>query len=360
MRKSTKACITLGAVAASALLPLQLSAQEATGDDTAQMAAPTQEMQAVLDKLTELGAKPIGTLSVEETRAQPTPADAVMALVDEQGIEPDPALETIRTTDVMVPGAAGEVNARIYTPEGEGPFPVIVYWHGGGWVIADIDTYAASARQLAAGAQALVVSLHYRQAPEHPFPAAHEDAVASYEWIVENAGQWNGDVERLAVAGESAGGNLAANVAIAARDNGWIQPDHQLLVYPVAGDDMTTESYVENAEAQPLSKPAMEWFVEQVFEDPSQAADPRLDLVEREDLEGLPPATIINAQIDPLRTEGETYAENLEAAGVTVSQRTFDGVTHEFFGMGAVVPTAQEAMEFATSQLSQAFEAAAE
>lgn len=360
MRKSTTAGVMIGAVAASALMPLQLSAQEAPSSETAQMAAPTQEMQAVLDKLTALGAKPIGTLSVEETRAQPTPADAVMALMEEQGVEPDPALQAIGTTDVMIPGAAGEVPARIYTPEGEGPFPVIVYWHGGGWVIADIDTYDASARQLAAGAQALVVSLDYRQAPENPFPAAHEDAIASYEWVVENAGQWNGNVERLAVAGESAGGNLAANVAIAARDNGGIQPDHQLLVYPVAGDDMTTDSYVENAEAQPLSKAAMEWFVEQVFTDASQAADPRLDLVEREDLEGLPPATVINAQIDPLRTEGETYAAHLKEAGVTVSQRTFDGVTHEFFGMGAVVPTAQEAMDFATSQLSEALNTAAE
>ena len=299
MRTLTTAGYMLGAVAASALLPLQLSAQEAPADETAEMATPSEDMQAVLNKLTELGAKPIGTLSVEETRAQPTPADAVMAVMEERGIAPDPALEAITTADVTVPGAAGDVNARVYTPEGEGPFPVIVYWHGGGWVIADIDTYDASARQLSAGAKALVVSLHYRQAPENMFPAAHEDAVASYEWIIENAGQWNGDVSRLAVAGESAGGNLAANVAIAARDNGWTEPDHQLLVYPVAGDDMTTESYNENAEAQPLSKAAMEWFVEQVFTDPSEAADPRLDLVERDDLQGLPPATIINAQIDP-------------------------------------------------------------
>ncbi|EAR52331.1 putative lipase [Oceanicola granulosus HTCC2516] len=338
---------TLAAVAA--LLPLAAAAQEP------QMAEPTQEMQAVLDKLAELGAEPLSTLSVEAARSQPTPADAVAALIEERGIETDPALDAIATTDVMIPGAAGEVPARVFTPDGEGPFPVIVYWHGGGWVIAGIDTYAASARQLAAGTDAVVVSVSYRQAPEHPFPAAHEDAVAAYEWIVENAGQWNGDVDRLAVAGESAGGNLAANVAIAARDNGWIEPDHQLLVYPVAGDDMTTESYIENAEAQPLSKAGMEWFVDKVFTDPAMASDPRLDLVSREDLGGLPPATIINAEIDPLRTEGETYAEHLSEAGVEVTQETYEGVVHEFFGMAAVVPAAEEAMSLAVSELNDAF-----
>ncbi len=320
---------------------------------------PSEDMQAVLDQLAALGADPIGTLPPEEQRQEPTPADAVMALLEERGEERPAELAGILTRDITYPGADGtELAARVYTPpEGEGPFPLIVYFHGGGWVIAGIDTYDASARALAAGANAVVVSATYRQAPENRFPAAHEDANAAYEWIVENSGEFNADAERLAVAGESAGGNLALNVAIHARDAQLIEPDHMLLVYPVANDEMTTPSYEAYADAQPLSREGMMWFVENVFADPSEAADPRIDLIERTALEGLPPATVINAEIDPLQSEGEILAERLAQAGVAVSQMTYGGVTHEFFGMGAVVPTAQEAVDMATAALTAAFEA---
>ncbi|WAJ28915.1 alpha/beta hydrolase [Antarcticirhabdus aurantiaca] len=326
--------------------------------EASQMAQPTAEMTSVLDKLTELGAKPIGTLSVAETRAQPTPADAVMAVMKDKNIKPEAALDAVKTRDITIPGPAGAIPARVYTPEGEGPFPLIVYYHGGGWVIADIDTYDASARALAAETGAVVLSSHYRQAPENKFSAAHEDAYAAYEWAVENSGELNADATRLAVAGESAGANLAANVAIRARDNKATQPDAQLLVYPIAGNDMETASYKENAEAMPLSKQAMMWFVEQVFDTKDQTSDPQVNLVGRDDLEGLPPATVINAQIDPLRSEGEAYAEHLREAGVDVEQRTFEGVAHEFFGMGAVVPEAKEAVTLASDRLKSAFEAA--
>ncbi|TNC74374.1 alpha/beta hydrolase [Rubellimicrobium roseum] len=321
-------------------------------------AQPTAEMQQVLDQLAELGADPIGTLPPEEQRQEPTPADAVMAVMEEQGIETPPELAAIATRDLTYPAADGsEQPLRVYTPEGEGPFPLIVYYHGGGWVIADIDTYDASARALAAGAQAVVVSVEYRHAPENPFPAAHEDANAAYAWIIENSGTLNADAERLAVAGESAGGNLAMNVAINARDAQLIQPDHMLLVYPVAGNDMETPSYQTYADAQPLSRDAMMWFVEHVFTDPSQTADPRINLVDRTDLAGLPPATVINAQIDPLASEGEALAEALTAQGVDVQQMTYPGVTHEFFGMGAVVPEAKEATDMASFALRTVFEA---
>jgi len=323
------------------------------------MAQPTAEMKSVLDKLAALGAKPLGTLSVAETRAQPTPADAVMAIMKEKNIQPDAAVQAVKTRDIKIPGAAGEVDARVYTPDGPGPFPLVVYYHGGGWVIADLDTYDASPRAIAAGAKAVVVSVDYRHAPEHKFPAAHEDGFAAYQWIVENSGSLNADTTRLAVAGESAGGNMAANVAIMARDAKIIQPIHQLLVYPVAGNDVNTPSYVENAEAKPLSKPAMEWFFTNVLAEKSQAADPRLNLVGRTELQGLPAATVINAQIDPLRSEGETYAEHLRAAGVPVEQKTYAGVTHEFFGMGTVVPEAKQAMTLANERLAAAFAAAA-
>jgi len=319
-------------------------------------AQPGPEMQAVLDKLGELGAPPIGTVSVEEQRASPTPADAVMAVMEDQGIEMPAELAAIATRDITYPAGDGsEQPLRVYTPEGEGPFPLIVYYHGGGWVIADIDTYDASARALAAGAQAVVVSVEYRHAPEAPFPAQHEDANAAYAWIVENSGSLNADSERLAVAGESAGGNLAINVAINARDAQLTQPDAILSVYPIAGNDMETPSYQAYADAQPLSRDAMMWFVENVFTDQSQTSDDRINLVGRDDLAGLPPTTIINAEIDPLQSEGEILAQRLQEAGVQVNQMTYPSVTHEFFGMGAVVPAAKEAEDMATADLRAAF-----
>lgn len=320
----------------------------------AKMATPAPEMQAVLDKLAELGAKPLHTLTVDQARAQPTPADAVAAVMADKGIDAGPAA-AIATSDIVIPGPAGDIKARVYTPAGEGPFPIIVYYHGGGWVIADIDTYDASARALSLGAGAVVVASHYRQGPKDVFPAAHDDAYAAYVWTVENSGTLNGDAARMAVAGESAGANLAANVAIMARDAKITQPLHQLLVYPVAGNDMTTPSYIENAEAAPLGKADMAWFVEHAFAKKDDAADPRINLVARTDLSGLPPATLITAQIDPLRSESMAYGEALTAAGVTVQAQNFDGVTHEFFGMGAVVPQAVEAMELATGNLKAAF-----
>lgn len=321
-------------------------------------AEPNEDMQAVLDKLAELGAQPISELSVEEARSQPTPADAVMAVMEERGIEMPEDLAGVATRDITYPGADGsQIDARVYTPaEGEGPFPLIVYYHGGGWVIAGIDVYDASARALAAGANAVVVSATYRQAPGATFPTQHEDANAAYEWIVENSGDFNADAERLAVAGESAGGNLALNVAMHARDAALIQPDHVLSVYPIASDDMQTPSYEAYADATPLSRDGMEWFFDKVFEDPSQASDPRIDLIARDDLQGLPPVTIVNAEIDPLQSEGEIMAERLADAGVEVEQMTYDGVTHEFFGMGTVVPQAQEAVDMAVANLREAFE----
>ena len=355
MSNSVRNTILSVTLATAALLPLTGLAETATPPAAAgQMAKPNVEMQAVLDALKSLGAKPIHSQTVEQVRAQPTPADAVAAVMLEKGIKPGPEAD-IATRDMMIKGAAGEIPARIYTPPGTGPFPVIVYFHGGGWVIANIDTYDASARALALGAKAVVVSSHYRQGPENVFPAAHDDAYAAYVWAVENSGTLNGDAARMAVAGESAGANLAANVAIMARDNKITMPVHQLLVYPIAGNDMNTPSYVENADAAPLGKADMAWFVKYAFAKIEDAADPRVNLVARTDLKGLPPATLITAQIDPLRSEGQAYGDALSAAGVAVNMKTYDRVTHEFFGMGAVVPEAKQAMDLATTDLRKAF-----
>ena len=202
-----------------------------------------------------------------------------------------------------------------------------------------------------------MISVEYRHAPEHKFPAAHEDAWNAYVWAVENVHTLNGDAERIAVAGESAGGNLAANVALMAKKNETVMPVHQLLVYPVAGSDMNTESYQENAEAKPLGKADMEWFVKNTVSSMDDAKDPRLNLVGRDDLADLPSATVITAEIDPLRSEGQAYAAKLEEAGVKVNAKTYPGVTHEFFGMAKVVPAAKEATDMAVADLKAAFAA---
>lgn len=326
----------------------------AEAEDSGTLERSHPEMKRVIEKLIVLGAKPVHTLTVEEARAQPTPADAVAALMRDENIKP-PSDAVNSVADISIPAADGAyVSARIYTPEGEGPFPVIVYFHGGGWVIANPRVYDAGPRALVGQADAIVVSASYRQGPESKFPAAHDDAVAVYQYVLEHAAVWNGDAERIAVAGESAGGNMALNVAIAARDQGLKKPDAVIAIYPVAGADLNTPSYIENQNAIPLGKADIEWFVDKYGNSPADTKDPRFDLVNA-DLNDLPPTTIIGAEIDPLASEGKTLADKLTAAGVEVKYQLWEGVTHEFFGMAAVVPEAKEAQDFAGQSLRHAF-----
>ena len=317
-------------------------------------ARPDPQMQAVLDELQRLGVRPFETLTPNQARGQPTPADAAQTLLMRQGRSIVPEA-VAKVEDRQIDGPAGKIAIRIYTPKGDGPFPVIVYYHGGGWVIADLDTYDASPRALANIANAVVVSAHYRQGPEHRFPAAHSDSLAAYQWVLAHAGEINGDAARIAVAGESAGGNLAASVAIMARNQDLPLPVHQLLIYPVADCDFDSPSYIENAEAKPLSRDAMRWFFQHYLTWHTDGESRMISLVREPNLQGLPPATVITAQIDPLRSEGEEYADNLREAGVAVNYRNYDGVTHEFFGMGAVLDKAREAQQFAAEGLRQAF-----
>ena len=314
-------------------------------------------MQKVLDELASLGGKPIETLSPEEARQQPTPTDAVKSLLRKDGKDPSDDMG-VKTSDITIPGAAGPIQARIYKPHDHSEdklHPVVVYFHGGGFVIADLDVYDGGPRGVSKMADVIVVSVHYRQAPEHHFPAAHDDALAAYRWVLENAQTFRGDPQKVAVMGESAGGNLAIGVSMMARDAGLPAPKHQVLVYPVAGVDMNNESYVENADARPLNKPMMKWFVKHIFANEADAQDPRINIVEKASLSGLPSTTVICAEIDPLRTEGELLAEKLEQAGVDVRHKTFNGSTHEFFGMAAVVPDAAAAQTFAAHELKRAF-----
>ncbi len=309
--------------------------------------------QAVLGQLGTMGGKPIEALDATEARKQPTPTDAVMALLKDQGKHTTP--EAVgNVVDRGIPGPGGTLPVRIYTPAGNGPFPVIVYFHGGGFVIATNDTYDGSARALANAVSAVLISVEYRKAPENKFPAAHDDAYAAYTWAVANAASIHGDAKRIALAGESAGGNLAIATAIAAREKGVQQPLHILAVYPIAGTDTNTLSYREFATAKPLSRPMMSWFLDKYLRTPQDAKDPRINLFSA-NLKGLPPVTIVSAEIDPLRTEGEMLAAKLRDAGVSVEQQTFAGTAHEFFGQGAVVPEAKDAVKFAASGLKRGF-----
>jgi acetyl esterase/lipase len=318
---------------------------------------PAPEMQAVLDKLAALGSKPFSTLTVPEARMQASPADAARAVQWDKRVPSNPEAQ-VTTKDIAIPSEQGGLAARVYIPGGEGPFPVVVYYHGGGWVVADVNVYDGAPRALSLGAHAIVVSVEYRHAPEYKFPAAHKDAWTAYKWVVENIHELNGNADKIAVAGESAGGNLAANVALMAKEMKTKNPVHQLLVYPVAGNDMDTPSYKENANAKPLGKADMEWFVKNTVTSMDDARDPRINLNGRSDLAGVAPATVILAQIDPLRSDGETYAAKLKDAGVSVDIKTFDGVTHEFFGMAKVVPQAKQAMDMAVADLTAAFDKA--
>jgi acetyl esterase/lipase len=310
------------------------------------------EMQVVIEKLQSLGGKPLETLDAKEARMQPTPTDAVMAVMQEHNIPMPAALCDTMGKDIPVTG--GTTHVRIYTPKsGTAPFPVIVYYHGGGWVIADLNVYSSSAQGLCEQAGAVVVSVEYPKGPEKKFPAAHITAFDAYKWVLQNAASMKADSSKIALAGESAGGNLAANVSIMARDKKIQMPLYQVLVYPVANNDMMSESYTKFAEAKPLSKAMMGWFVKNALPSTATAADPRISLVNA-NLSGLPSTLIIGAEIDPLQTEGKILSEKLNAAHVATEYKLYTGVTHEFFGMGTVVPEAKAALSLAAERIKSA------
>jgi len=321
---------------------------------TAPVPPNAKDMQAVLDAQAALGSKPIETLTPAQARMQPTPSDGAMAVMKREGLatKPDPA---VLTRDLAYGSDPMEI-ARIYKPvatKGKGPLPIVVYYHGGGWVIADLKTYDATPRFLAKQLNAIVVSVEYRHAPEFKFPAQHEDAANAYAWVLKNAVSWKGDLSHIALAGESAGGNLAVATAIYARDHGLRAPVHILAVYPIANTSMTLPSRSDNASTKPLNTPMLSWFSHYYASSQADMMDPRINLVAA-DLHGLPPTTIINAANDPLRSDGETLDAALTAAGDKSERRVYPGVTHEFFGMGKVVRGAYQAENFAVMQLKPA------
>ena len=313
------------------------------------------DMKIVLETLAKLGGKPIESLSVTEARSQPTMADAVNAVLKADGRDTSPKslVPGVTSEDRTIPGPASTLPVRIYTPKGKGPFPVVVYFHGGGWVLADKQVYDAGARGISKLAQVIVVSVDYRLAPEAKFPAAWDDALAAYKWVAENSASLNGMPGKLGLAGESAGGNLAVATAVAALAAGIAPPRAILAVYPVAQtDNMATDSYIDCQMAKPLNKTMIGWFVDKLSSSPLDMKDTRLNIVHAK-LNGLPPVTIINAQIDPLRTDGVLLQQALASAGVTVTRREYPGVTHEFFGAAAVVKGARDAQAYAGAELKR-------
>ena len=282
------------------------------------------------------------------------PANAVMDILHKTGVKPMEIKVDI--LHKILPVGKEGVLVRIYKPKNaeSDSLPVVVYYHGGGWVIADLDTYEATPMALAEKANALVVSVAYRQAPEHKFPTAHEDSFNAYKWIVENTAEIGGDPDRIATAGESAGGNLAVSVALMARDRGVKLPVHIVSVYPIADGDIDSPSYEKYANAVPLNRDFMKWFFDQYVPNWSTNNDPLINLIDA-DLSGLPATTIINAEIDPLENDGKVLADKMKAAGIDVERKVYEGVTHEFFGMSAVLDQAVEAQKLAVDRLNKSF-----
>ena len=290
------------------------------------------QARTLLDQLGAMGAPPMSEQTPEEARAGFSMLTAIAG----------PAEEPVPTEDRSVPGPAGDIPVRIYRPTADTPLPVVVYFHGGGFVIGDIATHDTTCQRLAAGVPALVVSVDYRLAPEHRFPAAVEDCAAATAWASAHAPEFGGDPSRLAVAGDSAGGNLAAVIARRARDAGGPNIAFQLLVYP--GTDMTCSlpSHTENGTGYLLDSDTMTWFLDNYLAD----ADPRhpdASPLFADDLSGLPPAFVLTAEFDPLRDEGEAYAERLRAAGVAVTTSRYDGMIHGFYGLDSIFDAANKA-----------------
>jgi len=256
----------------------------------------------------------------------------------------DPALlpEVAEVSDREVPGPAGPTPVRIYRPAVEGPLPTVSFFHGGGFVIGDLDTHDLAARTIATASRAVVVSVDYRLAPEHPFPAAVEDCEAAAAWVSDHLAELGGD-ERMGVAGDSAGGNLSAVVAQAFRDQGW-PLTAQLLIYPITDHGGRFPSHEENAEGYFLDVPTMRWFGKQYVGSGADVSDLRLSPMHG-NLAGLAPAVVVVAQFDPLRDDGAAYARKLEEAGVPTTFRAFDGLIHGFLDMGRYSRAAHAAVE---------------
>lgn len=279
------------------------------------------QLKDILDMLNSMDMPDLDEVTPEEMRSMmDLPLDG----------EPEPVG---RVENRTIDGADGPLKARIFRPEGEGPFPLMAFFHGGGFVIGDLDTHDGLCRSLCNAIGCVVVSVDYRLAPEAQFPAAPEDCYTATIWCADHADELQADADRLIVAGDSAGGCLAAAVAQMVRDRGGAAIAHQLLMYPVMDRNFERESYLTNAEGYFLTREMMQWFWRHYLRDEADARNPYAAPLQSEDLDGLPSATVITAGYDPLRDEGKAYADKLAAAGVDVSYRCFDDMIHGFLSL---------------------------
>lgn len=303
-----------------------------------------EQAKAWLESVAASGLPPLWQISVPDARA------TYQAVVAQCGGEPEPVT---KREDRTIEGPGGPLGLRIYTPEGSGVFPVLVYLHGGGWTIGDLEVVDTICTRIANRAHAIVVSVDYRLAPEHPFPAGLQDSVAAVQWVAEHTAELNADPERIAIGGDSAGGNLATVAAKIINDGPGLGVMHQLLIYPATDFSRDTPSSRDNADGYFLTAEFLDWFAEQYAADPSDwRASPALI----DSFESMPPAYIITAEYDPLRDEGEQYADQLRAAGVDVTVRRFDGQIHGFAAnLGGAIEDGQRAIDEAALALRDAF-----
>ncbi len=298
------------------------------------------QMKALLDQMAAAKIPAFHTLTPQQARA---------ARRAPQG-EPEPVAHV---EDRTIPGPGGDIPVRIYVPKGNGPFGVLVYFHGGGWVVGNIEMTDQPCRMLTNAGRCVTISVDYRLAPEHKFPAGPEDCYAATKWAADNAAALNCDAARIAVGGTSAGATLAAAVALMARDRGGPRVAYQLLVYPATTSALDTPSHREFAKDSYyiLSRADMEWFWGHYLTSEADRSNPYACPAYATTLRGVAPAFVITAEYDPLRDEGEAYAARLREEGVQVVLRRYDGVTHGFFGMPAQLDKAKAAIAEAGSAL---------
>ncbi len=292
------------------------------------------QARAVLDQI------PLLSDEVMLALAPPVLRQAMAAMPGSMG----PAETVARVENRTLPGPAGEIPVRIYAPSGARGLPALVYFHGGGFVIGSLDTHDGTCRSLANAIGCAVVSVDYRLAPEHKFPAGPEDCYAATRWVAEKGAEIGVDGSRVAVGGDSAGGNLAAVVALMARDRRGPALRHQLLIYPVANHDFATASYEENKQGYLLSREMMRWFWNHYLERAEEGANPYASPLRAANLAGLPPAHVITAEFDPLRDEGEALAARLQRDGVATTHVRYDGMIHGFFSMTEAIDAAKRAV----------------
>jgi acetyl esterase len=282
------------------------------------------------------------TLSLAEARA------ADLASIQADGGVPEPVFEVI---DSVIPGPGGDLPIRIYRPLDEKPLPTLLYFFGGGWVLGTIDTADGICRGLANATGALVVTVGYRLAPEHRFPAAIDDCYAAVRWVAAHASEIGADATRLAVGGDSAGGNIAAGVALRARDSGEVELAGQLLVYPNTDQLADDESMRRNDDPWLFNHRSVAWYRQHYLADPADALNPLASPLRANRVDGLPPTLVITAEYDPLRDQGEAYARRLAEAGVPVELSRYPGMVHGFFAMAGTVDAGRTAIAQAATSL---------